>query len=70
MDPGLYRPKDEVEAWLGRDPLPRAAEQLESARVEVLRTRAEEEVGRAMEDAHNSPMPDGTELATATRESA
>jgi acetoin:2,6-dichlorophenolindophenol oxidoreductase subunit alpha len=70
VDPGLYRPKDEVEAWLGRDPLPRAAERLDGGRVEGLRARAEEEVARAMEDAHNSPWPDGAELATATRESA
>jgi TPP-dependent pyruvate/acetoin dehydrogenase alpha subunit len=70
VDPGLYRPKDEVEAWLGRDPLPRAAEQLDSDRAEQLRARAEEEIAQAMEDASNAPWPDARVTATATKEPA
>ena len=34
VDPGKYRPKEEVEAWLARDPLPRLAELLDAASAE------------------------------------
>ena len=30
VDPGKYRPKEEVDEWLGRDPLPRLAERLDA----------------------------------------
>ena len=40
-DPGKYRPKEEVELWLGRDPIPRLAEQLRARGVDVDAVEAE-----------------------------
>ena len=40
-DPGKYRPKEEVELWLGRDPIPRVAEQLRARGVDVDAVEAE-----------------------------
>ena len=70
VDPGLYRPKEEVEAWLALDPIPRVAAQLDPARVAELQARAEQAIERALEDAGNAPWPDPAVVATATKEPA
>jgi TPP-dependent pyruvate/acetoin dehydrogenase alpha subunit len=65
-DPGKYRPKEEVEHWLGRDPLPRARERLLAAGVpEEDIAAVEEEVKARMErsvaNAKAAPYPDPAE---------
>ncbi len=62
-DPGKYRPDDEVEAWLARDPLTLYREQLltsdvEEAKLVELEEAAQAEVDEATEIARNSPPPD------------
>jgi acetoin:2,6-dichlorophenolindophenol oxidoreductase subunit alpha len=62
-DPGTYRPEDEVEAWLARDPIPRFRARLLEARVdEAVLVRIEEAaqaaVDAAAEDAEAAPPPD------------
>jgi TPP-dependent pyruvate/acetoin dehydrogenase alpha subunit len=65
-DPGKYRPKEEVEHWLGRDPLPRARERLlaEGLSEEDV-ARVEEDVKQRMEravaNAKAAPYPDPSE---------
>ncbi|HXF57935.1 MAG TPA: thiamine pyrophosphate-dependent dehydrogenase E1 component subunit alpha [Actinomycetota bacterium] len=62
-DPGTYRPQEEVEAWLARDPIPRYRERLLALGVEEAQLRAIEEeaqvkVERAVEEARAAPFPD------------
>ncbi|MDA8076119.1 MAG: thiamine pyrophosphate-dependent dehydrogenase E1 component subunit alpha [Actinomycetota bacterium] len=62
-DPGKYRPDEEVEAWLGRDPIPRYRTRLLGAGVdEAVLVRIEEEaqaaVDAAAREAEASPPPD------------
>jgi TPP-dependent pyruvate/acetoin dehydrogenase alpha subunit len=72
-DPATYRPEDEVERWLGRDPLQIARARLselgasEDELGEVERT-VRERMGQAIEGALAAPFPDpeerpGTEFA-------
>jgi len=58
-DPGTYRPKEEVELWLGRDPIPRLAEQLRAQGVAVdeIRQTAEAEIAEALERAKSWADP-------------
>ena len=70
VDPGLYRPKEEVAAWLDRDPLPRIAAQLDPHRAADLRTQADEQIARAIEEASTAPWPDAGRSVTATKEPA
>jgi acetoin:2,6-dichlorophenolindophenol oxidoreductase subunit alpha len=58
VDPGKYRPTEEVEEWLARDPLPRLAAQLDDESVEGIRAQAEREVAEALENATAAPFPD------------
>ncbi len=53
-----YRPKEEVDAWLARDPLPRVAERLDEATTERIRQETAAEVERALEAARSAPWPD------------
>jgi TPP-dependent pyruvate/acetoin dehydrogenase alpha subunit len=69
VDPGRYRPKEEVEAWLARDPLPRLAERLDPEVLQRLRETAEREVEAALEEARAAPFPDPARLGSATKES-
>jgi TPP-dependent pyruvate/acetoin dehydrogenase alpha subunit len=65
-DPGKYRPPDEVERWLARDPLDLARarlldmglgeDELESKDAEI-----DAEMGRAIENAVAAPYPDPEE---------
>jgi acetoin:2,6-dichlorophenolindophenol oxidoreductase subunit alpha len=65
-DPGKYRPKEEVEHWLGRDPLPRARERLLAEGVSEQDVAAVEEdvkarMERAVANATAAPYPDPSE---------
>jgi pyruvate dehydrogenase E1 component alpha subunit len=62
-DPAKYRPKEEVEAWLRRDPLTLLAERLrgegvEERAVKERRDRAQQEVAAAVEAAKAAPTPE------------
>jgi TPP-dependent pyruvate/acetoin dehydrogenase alpha subunit len=68
-DPGKYRPKEEVDAWMARDPLIVAAERLEKAGVEreavdQRRRRADELIAEAVEAAKAAPEPDPSTALT------
>ncbi len=67
VDPGKYRPKDEVEAWLARDPLPRLAERLEPGSAERIDEAVEHEIETALEDARAAAFPDPSRLASAAK---
>ncbi len=59
-DPGKYRPDEEVEAWLERDPLPRYRQRLlglglDEAEIAMIEAEVEAEVDDATETAKNSP---------------
>jgi TPP-dependent pyruvate/acetoin dehydrogenase alpha subunit len=65
-DPAKYRPKEEVEHWLSRDPLPRARERLLSEGVAEEDVAAVEEdvkarMERAVANAKAAPYPDPAE---------
>ena len=53
-----YRPKEEVDAWLARDPLPGVAARLDEGAAERIRQEAAAEVERALEAARSAPWPD------------
>ncbi|HXQ56635.1 MAG TPA: thiamine pyrophosphate-dependent enzyme, partial [Actinomycetes bacterium] len=62
-DPGKYRPQEEVDAWLKRDPLLVLAERLrdrgvDQPAIDELDTSAREEVAAAVEAAKAAPPPD------------
>src|SRR4051812_16167841 len=65
-DPGKYRPKEEVEHWLTRDPLPRGRERLLAEGVseeEIAAVEADikERMERAVASAKAAPYPDPSE---------
>jgi len=69
-DPGTYRPKEELAAWLERDPLPRQAERIGRELAEQIDGQVRCEVDEARERAVAAPMPDGNSTAArATKES-
>jgi TPP-dependent pyruvate/acetoin dehydrogenase alpha subunit len=68
VDPGKYRPKEEVEEWLARDPLPRLAERLAPEAVDRIDKAVEHEIEAALEEARTAAFPDPSRLATATKE--
>ncbi len=62
-DPGDYRPKEEVEAWLARDPVPMYRQRLLDQGVaaddlDAIETQAQEAVDAATQAARNGPVPD------------
>jgi pyruvate dehydrogenase E1 component alpha subunit len=62
-DPGKYRPQEEVDAWLKRDPLLVLAERLrdrgvEQQAIDEVDARAREEVAAAAEAAKAAPAPE------------
>jgi TPP-dependent pyruvate/acetoin dehydrogenase alpha subunit len=69
-DPGAYRPKQEVERWMARDPLTLTRERLRAlgaseADVEAVERNAREAMDRAVESALAGPYPDpATDRAT------
>jgi pyruvate dehydrogenase E1 component alpha subunit len=68
-DPGKYRPDEEVEEWLNRDPINIYRERLESLGVspetiDVIEAKALAEVDAATEESKNAPPPDPGVLMT------
>jgi pyruvate dehydrogenase E1 component alpha subunit len=68
-DPGKYRPDDEVQAWLARDPIPAYRERLlasgiEAETIDRVEREALEVVDRATEEAKSAPYPDAADLDT------
>jgi pyruvate dehydrogenase E1 component alpha subunit len=66
-DPGDYRPKEEVEEWIARDPVPMYRKRLldegvDLSVIEEIEVRADADVAAATEAAKNGPVPD-TEAA-------
>jgi acetoin:2,6-dichlorophenolindophenol oxidoreductase subunit alpha len=65
-DPGKYRPPEEVERWMARDPLKVARERLVEVGVpegelEALEAAVKERLERAIEGARQAPFPDPAE---------
>jgi len=65
-DPGKYRPKEEVEHWLTRDPLPRARERLlaegvSEEEVAAVEADVKERMEHAVATAKAAPYPDPSE---------
>lgn len=68
-DPGKYRPDEEVEAWLQRDPIPAFRSRLEAsgvatATLDQIEAASDAAVEAATEAARNAPYPDPTTLET------
>jgi pyruvate dehydrogenase E1 component alpha subunit len=62
-DPGKYRPSEEVEEWLGKDPIPSYRSRLlklgiDEAGLAAIEKETTDLVDRATEEARNSPPPD------------
>jgi TPP-dependent pyruvate/acetoin dehydrogenase alpha subunit len=68
VDPGKYRPKEEVETWLARDPLPRLAEQLDDAAVARISEQVERELEESLQAARAAAFPSPDPSASATSE--
>lgn len=68
VDPGKYRPQEEVEEWLARDPIPRLAAKLDQAAVERIAARVEAELEASLEAARAAPYPDPSRPASAYKE--
>jgi len=67
VDPGTYRPQQEVEEWLGRDPIPRLAAVIDDDVVERLHDEIEEEVETVLAAAKAASFPPPGSPATALR---
>jgi acetoin:2,6-dichlorophenolindophenol oxidoreductase subunit alpha len=68
-DPAKYRPADEVEAWLARDPIPAHRDRLlasgvEAGAIDRIEREALELVDRATEEAKAGPYPEPEALGT------
>jgi pyruvate dehydrogenase E1 component alpha subunit len=67
-DPGDYKPADQQEAWLAKDPLPRFRSYLADAKkialteIEGLEQKVDKMIADAVEFATNSPDPDPESL--------
>src|SRR5512133_3015850 len=67
-EPGIYRPKGELEEWKARDPIPRFAKYLvehgfaKQKMLDGIRKEIDEEVNRATAFALNSPKPSLEEI--------
>jgi pyruvate dehydrogenase E1 component alpha subunit len=62
-DPGKYRPDEEVQEWLGKDPIPRYRKRLlehgfEESQLAAVDAEAREMIDRATEEARAAPPPD------------
>ena len=68
VDAGKYRPKEEVDEWLKRDPLPRLAERLDAAAVERIQSRVEAELDLSLSVARAAGTPDPDPSASAYKE--
>jgi TPP-dependent pyruvate/acetoin dehydrogenase alpha subunit len=70
VDPGKYRPKEEVDEWLGRDPIPRLASMLDEAVVAAIGERLERELEASLETARSAPRPAVDPSASAYKEAS
>ncbi len=66
-DPGTYRPKEEIEEWLGRDPIPMYRKRLEKQgvaadKLDQIEKEASEKVAQAEAVARSAPDPDPATL--------
>jgi TPP-dependent pyruvate/acetoin dehydrogenase alpha subunit len=64
-DPGKYRPDDEVQEWLAKDPIPRYRKRLlglgiEESTLDTIDSETVAAVDRATEEARNAPAPDAS----------
>jgi TPP-dependent pyruvate/acetoin dehydrogenase alpha subunit len=66
-DPAKYRPSEELESWLDRDPLPRLAERLPGDEAESLVGEADREMRQALDRARAQAPAGDARAATATR---
>jgi len=62
-DPGKYRPDEEVQAWLAKDPIPMYRQRLldlgtELATIEQIETETAAKIDAATEEARKAPPPD------------
>jgi TPP-dependent pyruvate/acetoin dehydrogenase alpha subunit len=62
-DPGKYRPDEEVQAWLAKDPIPMYRDRLiglglDVAQLEQIESEAAAMIDKATADARNAPPPD------------
>jgi pyruvate dehydrogenase E1 component alpha subunit len=62
-DPGKYRPDEEVQEWLAKDPLPRYRKRLleqgfDESKLAAIESETQEKIDRATEEARNAPPPD------------
>jgi TPP-dependent pyruvate/acetoin dehydrogenase alpha subunit len=69
-DPGKYRPPEEVEEWMTRDPLARLAIALDEETATGLTAQAEREMEAALDAARAQPTSDPAQRATALKEPA
>jgi acetoin:2,6-dichlorophenolindophenol oxidoreductase subunit alpha len=68
-DPAKYRPDDEVQAWLARDPIPLYRERLiadgiDASELDSIEAEALAAIDRATEEAKAGPPPDAASLET------
>ncbi len=69
-DPGTYRPKEEIAAWLERDPLPRMAQRIGGAAAEQLEQEVRAEIDEARRAALAGSWPDPNAPQAAAKEPA
>lgn len=67
-DPRRYRPQNELEAWLARDPLTVMGSSLEPDAIETIKTRVSDEIAAALKAARSAPAADPNKSASATKE--
>jgi len=68
-DPGKYRPDEEVQAWLARDPVPMYRQRLvglgiPESELDAIDREVAEVVDRATEEASSAPEPALSEIET------
>jgi acetoin:2,6-dichlorophenolindophenol oxidoreductase subunit alpha len=69
-DPGKYRPREEVDEWMTRDPLPRLAIAMDDDTAAGLSARAEREMEAALDAARARAEADPAARASALKEPA
>jgi acetoin:2,6-dichlorophenolindophenol oxidoreductase subunit alpha len=68
-DPGKYRPEEELQSWLARDPIPQTRARLldqgvDEARLDEIEEEVRQMVSAAEEEARNAPEPSADVLET------
>ena len=67
-DPRRYRPQEEVDAWLARDPIVLLGRRIDDATQARVRSELEAQIAAGLEAARSAPLPDPRAPASATRE--